>query len=120
MSKSFFGVLKSAEVVSLHTDGSIDWEVTLATIQAKVETELAESAERDTAITAILNGIYDKLPEGGSLPRPLAVNLTVSAIVNDATNVAAMAEWTNHVNDYLDRTTAFTGKRGRNGGLFRA
>lgn len=120
MSKSFFGVLKSAEVVSLDANGGIDWEVTLATIQAKVETEIAECAERDSTIQSVLNAIYDKLPEGGSLPRPLAVNLTVSAIVNDATNVVAMGEWTNHVNDYLDRTVAFTGKRGRNGGLFRA
>lgn len=120
MSKNIFGFLKQAEVVSLTTEGGIDWEVTLATIQAKVESELAESAERDYVIETKLNEVFAKLPAGGSLPRPLAVSMVVNDVVGGTGNIAAMTEWTNHVNDYLDRTTKFVGKRGRNGGLFKA
>lgn len=120
MSKSIFGFLKSAEVVSLNTDGSVDWEVTLSAIQSKVETELAESSERDSVIETKLYELFAKLPEGGSLPRPIAASMVVSEVVGSTGDIAAMAAWTNHVNDYLDRTDKFVGKRGRNGGLFKA
>lgn len=120
MSKSIFGFLKSAEVVSLTAEGVIDWEATLSTIQNKVESELAESAERDTVIETTLLGVFDKLPPGGSIPRPLAVSMAVNEILGGGTNILAMTEWTGHVSDYLDRTTKFVGKRGRNGGLFKA
>lgn len=120
MSKSIFGFLKSAELVSLHTNGSVDWETTLSTIQNKVETELAEASERDGVIENILDQVFAKLPTGGSLPRPIAVSMVVSEVVGSTGNISAMAEWTNHVNDYLDRTDKFVGKRGRNGGLFKA
>ncbi|NDB82602.1 MAG: hypothetical protein EB127_07660 [Alphaproteobacteria bacterium] len=119
MSKSIFGFLKTAEVVSFCADGSVDWETTLSTIQNKVESEIAESAERDYVIEATLTELFNKLPEGGSLPRPIAVSLTVSKVLGNTDNLVAMADWTGHVNDYLDRTTKFIGKRGRNGGLFK-
>lgn len=119
MSKSIFGFLKSAEVVAVTATGAIDWEATLSTIQSKVESELAESAERDALIETKLDQVFEKLPSGGSLPRPIAVSMVVSEIVGVG-GISAMAEWTNHVNDYLDRTTRFVGKRGRNGGLFKA
>lgn len=120
MSKSVFGFLSSANLVSLTATGEVDWDTTLTAIQGKVETEIAESAERDAVIEAALFGIFDKLPPGGSLPRPLAVSLAVNEVVGSGGGILAMTEYTNHVNDYLDRTTKFVGKRGRNGGLFRA
>lgn len=120
MSKSVFGFLKSAELVSLTAEGGIDWETTLTTIQAKVEGEIAESSERDYVIETKLEELFAKLPPGGSLPRPLAVSMVVNEVVGNTGNILAMTEWTGHVNDYLDRTSKFVGKRGRNGGLFKA
>ena len=119
MSKSIFGFLKTAEVIAFTAQGEVDWETTLSTVQNKVESEIAEAAERDSVIEATLMDLFNKLPDGGSLPRPIAVSLTVSKVLGNTDNLVAMADWTGHVNDYLDRTTKFIGKRGRNGGLFK-
>lgn len=118
MSKSVLGFLKGADLVSFHTDGSIDWEVTSVNIQCVVDQEVSDCAESDYKIENALNEIFDQLPSGSHIPSPLAVNLVVSKIA-PAGDIPAMTEATNQVNDYLERSTKFVGKRGRNGGLTR-
>ena len=118
MSKSVFAVLSSEGLVISGSAG-IDWEATLTAIQSHIEVEVAESAESDKAIVGALNEVFDSLPTGAKIPRPLAINLAAGKLVG-GTDISALAEMTQKIDEYLNRSTLFVGVRGRNGGLGRA
>lgn len=112
-----FSVLAGAGLVTYCSDGSVDFEATLSAVQDRVTAEAAETAEWDARISAALNSVFDGLKAGQRIPRPLAVNIAVQKL--GCTEIADMQDATLRVDDYLDRTNAFSGKRGRNGGLGR-
>jgi len=112
-----FGLL-SKESLVFYLNGKIDWNETLVAIQSRMEDEINQAAETDSSIIAALNEVFDQLPAGSRIPQPLAVNLAVAKLVN-VSDITAMSEMTNKVNEYLERSTIFKGKRGRSGGLGR-
>jgi len=118
MSKSIFSVL-SAEGLVVSDESGIDWDSTLTAIRERVETEVSESAETDKSIVSALHEVFDTLPKGTHIPRNLAVNLALGKMGIGA-DITAMTVMTAKVEEYLDRSTVFTGKRGRGGGLGRA
>ena len=118
MSKSIFAVLSSEDLVVSGSDG-IDWQATMTAIQSRIEAEVTEHAESDKVIVDALNEVFDSLPMGAKIPRPLAINLAASKLVGGS-DITALAEMTSKIDEYLNRSTAFVGVRGRNGGLGRA
>jgi hypothetical protein len=118
MAKSILGFLKGENLVCFNTDGSVDWDVTSENIRCVVDQEVFNCAEADSKIETALNEVFNQLPDGAHIPSPLAVNLVVSKIAIPG-DITSMTEATNQVNAYLERSTKFVGKRGRNGGLTR-
>ena len=116
---NLFSVLSSQGLVVTATDGSIDFTATLDNVQNRVEVEATEAAEWDAKVENSLNEIFDSLPADQRIARPLAVNLAVQKLGGDKPTLETMIELTGRIDDYLDRSVRFTGKRGRNGGLGR-
>jgi hypothetical protein len=99
------------------TDGSVNWEVSISTIQNAVESELREARAYDETISAALDKLYDAAPAGSSFPTPMVVSLVASELAGG--NMARMAELTPLVVAFVERSPRFQSKRGRSGGLFR-
>lgn len=110
--------LLSKEGLVVYSDGSIDYAATLEGIRNQVTAEAESAHEWDQQIHAALNVVFDTLKPGARIPEPMAVNL-VERQLYQGSDIAEMTVVRNKIQDYLDRSTTFTGKRGRGGGLGR-
>ena len=110
--------LLSKEGLVVYSEGSIDFAATLEGIQNQVQAESDAAAIWDQQITVALNEVFDSLAAGSRIPEPMAVNL-VERKLYQGSSIAEMTVVRGKIQDYLDRSTEFTGKRGRGGGLGR-
>lgn len=100
-----------------NTDGSVNWERSSTAIRNAVEGEIAENRGYDTAIEQALDRLFDKIPAGTGVRTPLAVQAVSAELCGG--DIMQMTEFSAKVEDYLNRSGRFVGKRGRSGGLFR-
>jgi len=110
--------LLSKEGLVFYADGNLDWDATLGAIQVQVTAEAEAAQVWDTQILEALNKVFDGLPAEARIPEPMAVNLVERSLYTGS-DIAEMMVVRGKIQDYLDRSTEFTGKRGRGGGLGR-
>jgi hypothetical protein len=115
MSKNILSTVSS--FVSFSNDGSVDWDITLSSIQTQMQMEMKENQEMDSLIETALHSIYDSMDPGIGLPTPVVVQTVSASLANG--NLQEQIAFTAKVEDFLSRTNCFISKRGRSGGLFR-
>ena len=110
-------VASLSDVLVFAADGSVKWEDSFAAIQNAVEAELEENRSFDSTVCGALDQFFDTVPANVGVAAPFVIQ-AVSAQLSGG-NFLVAAEYAKKVSEYLDRSTRFVSKRGRNGGLFR-
>lgn len=106
-----------SSLVVRDSSGGVQWDRTLSAIRAQMEMEMEANRQNDARIEASLDSIYDNLPPGTGLPRPVVVQ-TVAAALSGG-NLAEQVRLAGEIEDFLTRSPRFVAKKGRSGGLFR-
>ena len=95
-------------------DGNLDVDNTVENIRKAVIADLEAKGVKDQEIETTLNDVFARL-NVDVYPTPQVISIAAATMVGS--DLTRMAEVSDEIRDYLDRTNKFVSVRGRKGGL---